>query len=289
MRKHLKTCLGWIGIGSALLVPASAELRLEVDPEDLVLQPETDGQTLVVWLRNTGPETVPVLGGTVHIQIVDGDPSQAAPRLGGLRFAETEETLFRSDNATLTRVEKGPRMWSALIITQPESMPVEVWIPPFSRTALVTVGIDATGVPNRPGGWRLRLADTSEGGSVLDRIDPEDRAVILPIPLRVEEGPLGFQPPSVVPNPTVRSLPGGTLEIQVPIPSSGSVFLESCRDLMEGDWRKVDRVAERAATGWRWTVPADIDAAPAFFRVVTSEPGPAPRTDFPTSPPTSPP
>ena len=271
MNDRLKQTLGLAGFLAVSLVPACAELRLEFDPEELAVRADIADQPLQVWLRNTGSETVPILGGTLHVQIVGDDPSGGAPRLSGIDFHQAWGSLFRSDNATLTRIEHGPSLWSAVVITQPESMPVEVWIPPFGILPLVTVKIDTTGITPRPGGWRLRMAQTPEGDSILDRIDPEDRSVILPIRMRVEEALLGIRSASPTEAMTVKTQQGGALEIEFPIPTSGSVTLQSCRDLAEGVWLNVDQMPSSSGSRLRWTLSPETADERVFFRIVTSE------------------
>ena len=264
--------VGRAGLLAAVVVclPCSAELRLELDGSARELEAGKAGQKVVLWLENTGSEAIPVLGGTLQFQIGEGIGEVGGPRITGLQLTDQPGSLFRTDNAGVTTIEHSPWMWTALVITVPESLPTEVWIPPFQRLPIATAILDATGVSGPVQGWKVRLVGTAVGDSLFDRIDPSDRGVVVPIP--ASTGPEDLVLGLAVRTPVLRMghSEGGGMAFEFPVPNTREVHLERCGSLGQEAWRRVEATARSVGGVLRWELPEDEGSTQGFYRVVVS-------------------
>lgn len=245
-----------------------AELRLQLDPSALSLSPGSSRERVVVWIQNTGGESIPVLGGTLHFQIEEGGDTGVGPAIVGVDLPDQSNGLFRSDNASVSRVRSSSRLWSTILITQPETLPIEVWIPPFQRLAIATLDLDMKGVTSALSTWRLRMVGTRQGDSVLDQIDPADRGSVLPRVLVDSELVLSVSPPAASLAVGVEVLGDGRISISLPGPVSGQVRLERSTALEGQPWHPVESAPVISGPGWRWQLPADGVEPQLFYRVV---------------------
>ena len=253
-------------------VSSRAELRLELDPAATRIPRGTKDHRVVVWLENNGLEAVPVLGGTLQVQIGTGSGESGAPRIVGLHLPDQAGSLFRTDNAALTTVERSPWMWTGLILTVPESLPTEVWVPPLQRLPIATLILDASTVSESVSGWRLLLRGTVEGDSVFDQIDPDDRGVVVPILPEAAGQVLALDAAPMVSTPSLQALGDGTMAIGFPIPATGTAHLERSASLESGVWQRLDQAPRVEGQRWRWQVSPDAGNAQMFYRIVTSTP-----------------
>lgn len=246
-----------------------AGLRLGPEGDRVVLLPNRSGQRVLVWLENTGIEPIPVLGGTFHFQLEGGSDPAVAPRITGITLPEVEGSLFRMGNASLFNLVSETRLSTALVITQPESLPTEVWIPALQKLPLVTLVLDTSGIGEIPSTWTFRMVGTRQGDSLFDQIDPTDRfavASIVPVApgfsVTVSSLPAG---PSA---PTVRILAAGQLSLDFPATGTSGVRLERGRSLDAPVWEAVDLLPQRIGSSWHWDLPVTEDTSQSFYRVV---------------------
>jgi hypothetical protein len=249
---------------------AHAELRLQLDPSARALSRDSARERVAVWIENTGAESVPTLGGTLHFQIEEGRDTSAGPRIVGLALPDQVDSLFRTDNASLTLIPTGPRLWSAVVITQPESLPIEVWIPPFQRLAIATLDLDTRGVSGEASTWRLKMASTQQGDSVLDQVDPEDRAMVSTLLPVATDLTLALERPLDSLGPKVAVLGDGRIAISFPAPVSGRGRLERSTALEGQPWHPVEDSPVVSDSAWHWQLPPAGPESQAFYRIVTT-------------------
>jgi hypothetical protein len=252
------------------LFPGRAELHFRLESASTSLSPESTGQRVTVWIENQGSESVPVLGGTFHFQIEDGSEVGTGPRILGVDFPDQTPSLFRRDNASLALQAFGSRIWSAIVITQPESLPIEAWILPFQRLALATLTLATQGTAVNSSPWRLRMRGTSQGDSILDRIDPEDRGMVLSVVPVVSDMLLTLGPGTEQTGMRVGLLASGHIEISIPIPLGSEVKLERSTAIQGQPWDRVEVVPDNLGSALRWKLPPDEGVSQTFYRIVLS-------------------
>jgi len=261
-----------VAVSILAMTPARAELRLELDPAATRIPVGQKDHRVVVWLHNSGLEAIPVLGGTLQVQIGTGSGESGAPRIVGLHLPDQTGSLFRADNAALTTVERSPWRWTGLILTVPESLPTEVWVPPLQRLPIATVILDASALSGTVSSWRMFLRDTAEGDSVFDQIDPADRGVVVPIAPEAAEQVLALDTTPQAPSLTVQTSEDGTMSLGCPIAATGSVHLERRVSLESGVWQRLDQAPRVEGPRWRWDLAPEGGSSQMFYRIVTSAP-----------------
>jgi hypothetical protein len=262
--KRLRKILMLAGITLALSL--QADLRLHLSSPAVALLHDTGGQRVTVWLENRGLERVPVLGGTFHLQV--GDGANQGPRITGIEFPDHPDSLFRADNANLTRIEAGPRLWSAIVITEPESLPTEAWIPPLKNIPVVTFVVDTTGITAAASPVSLRMNGTRQGDSVFDQIDPTDRGLVQTLIPEAPEHLLSLVSLVSVPQVAIRVAQGGRIRIELPTTSAKSVRLERTDSLESGRWVPIDLIPESSGGSWIWDLGDPDGDGNTFYRIV---------------------
>lgn len=177
---------------------AQSSLSLSIDPATTTLLQNTSGQVVRVLLQNTGP-AFPVIGGTFHFQIDDGDSLvNPAPVITSVSIVDITGNPFTSTNVDPTAYSTDGEFWDVSFTTllDPSSVtPVNLPAGPAQYT-FAEVTVDTTGF--NTGQWDFKIINTVSGNPFFTVEDPGDPTNVL------TEYPSGFN---------------GTLQIgAVPIP-----------------------------------------------------------------------
>jgi hypothetical protein len=161
MRLH-RARLALLGLGVAIsMISTSTMLAavpvLSVTVGDIELRPDTSGQTVDLWIANTGDAPLEARGMNLRIQLGDGTGADGAPSL--MNVDAVTGTPWEGKVVAEMPIASDPQYWDLrLFCSLFEDAEVAV-LGPDSLTRLAQLHFDTTGWTS--GSWSLRLAGMS--------------------------------------------------------------------------------------------------------------------------------